>query len=203
MRKAVGIDRSRHSHDSFTRMLIKRQGGLGRIRQGAGDQFKTAVADEIYKLTIKPIVVSVESSFAGGAAQAAGAAAGQSGSGIGGIVSGVQAAYSAVNGGISNAATAFATSGVGQWGPALPAASDGATDRSRGDGLYVIWRDDDESRKRPSRPAGWVAAIVAAIYAGSRCRRAAGPTTTAVRVIWRKSTKLPPSGVATTTACPA
>ena len=41
--------------------------------------------------------------------------AGQSGSGIGGVVQGVQAAYGAYNSGISNAATAFATSGVGQY----------------------------------------------------------------------------------------
>jgi len=102
-------------HDSFTRMLENGKADWDAFGKALATSFKTAVADEIYKLTIKPIVVSVVSSFAGGAAQAAGAVAGQSGSGISGVVSGVTGAYNAVNGGITNAASAFATSGMGQY----------------------------------------------------------------------------------------
>ena len=101
-------------HDGFVGMLEKGKADWESFADSIANTFKTAVADEIYKMTIKPIVVSVVSSFAGGAAQAAGSAVGQSGSGFG-VLSGVQAAYGAVNGGIANAASSFAASGMGQY----------------------------------------------------------------------------------------
>ena len=100
-------------HDSFTRMLENGKADWDAFGKALATSFKTAVADEIYKLTIKPIVVSVVSSFAGGAAQPAGVA-GQA-QGFGGVMSNLQSAYAGVTGGISNAASAFATSGMGQY----------------------------------------------------------------------------------------
>ena len=135
MRKALeSIDQT--FHDSFTRMLENGKADWDAFGKALATSFKTAVADEIYKLTIKPIVVSVVSSFAGGAAQAAGAAAGQSGSGIGGVVQGVQAAYGAYNSGISNAATAFATSGVGQYMGLSTQSAAGAMGPPTAEGAY-------------------------------------------------------------------
>lgn len=123
-------------HDSFTRMLENGRADWDAFGKSLATSFKTAVADEIYKLTIKPIVVSVVSSFAGGAAQAAGAAAGQSGSGIGGVVQGVQSAYGAYNSGISNAATAFATSGMGQYMGLSTTSAAGAMGPPTAEGAY-------------------------------------------------------------------
>jgi hypothetical protein len=171
MRKTLeSIDRT--FHDSFTRMLENGKADWDAFGKALATSFKSAVADEIYKMTIRPIVVSVVSSFAGGAGQAAGTAAGQSGSGIGGVVSGVQAAYGAVNGGITNAATAFATSGVGQY-LGLSSTAPIATNTSLGSiqlagtasdaagGAYLT-----NSGSAAVGAAGWVAAILAAIYTG-------------------------------------
>jgi phage-related minor tail protein len=102
-------------HDAFVGMLDKGKADWESFSDSLARTFKSAVADEIYKMTVGRIVVNVVGAFggapdaAGGAAQAAGAA--QQGMGI---LSGAQSAYAAYTGGITNAASSFAMSGAGE-----------------------------------------------------------------------------------------
>jgi hypothetical protein len=101
-------------HDAFTDMLKQGEADWESFTESLATTFKSAVADEIYKMTLKPLVVNVVGSFAGG--QSVPGADGQpiSLSNGFGIISGAQTAWAGINGGISNAATAFAKSGFGQ-----------------------------------------------------------------------------------------
>ena len=98
-------------HDGFVGMLEKGKADWESFADSLANTFKSAVADEIYKMTIKPIVVSVVSSFAGAGTGAAGSGA----TGVMGVVSNVSNAYNGISSGITNAASSFATSGMGQY----------------------------------------------------------------------------------------
>ncbi|MDQ5907515.1 MAG: hypothetical protein QG590_2000, partial [Pseudomonadota bacterium] len=104
-------------HDAFTDMLKQGEADWESFADSLATTFKSAVADEIYKMTLKPLVLNVVGSFSGAGATAVPGADGQSlsvSNGFG-VLSGVQSAYGAVNGGITNAASSFATSGMGQY----------------------------------------------------------------------------------------
>lgn len=96
-------------HDGFVGMLEKGKADWESFADSIANTFKSAVADEIYKMTIRPLVVQVVGAFSGQTG-----VAGQA-QGIGGVISNVQSAYAGVSGGITNAANSFATSGMGQW----------------------------------------------------------------------------------------
>ena len=96
-------------HDGFVGMLEKGKADWDAFGKALATSFKTAVADEIYKMTIRPMVVQVVGAFSGQPG-----VAGQA-QGIGGVISNVQSAYAGVSGGISNAANSFALSGMGQY----------------------------------------------------------------------------------------
>lgn len=105
-------------HDGFVNMLEQGKADWDAFGKSLANTFKATVADEIYKMTVKPIVVNVLGAFAGGAANAAGAATAQGAGGAQqglGIVSGVSGAWTAFNGGMSGMATSFANSGLGQY----------------------------------------------------------------------------------------
>lgn len=105
----------RTAHEGFLRAIEAGKPDWRAAGQSLGNAFRTAAFDEIYKLALKPIVVNVVGAFFGNAANAAGSAAGQTGPQSGfGMLSGLQSAYAAYNGGIANAATAFATSSAGE-----------------------------------------------------------------------------------------
>lgn len=104
-------------HDGFVSMLEQGKADWDAFSKALANTFKATVADEIYKMTVKPIVVNVLGTFAGGAANAAGAAAAGANpaqQGLG-IMSGLQGAWSAYNGGMASMASSFATSGMGQY----------------------------------------------------------------------------------------
>lgn len=98
-------------HDGFVGMLEKGKADWESFTDSLATTFKSAVADEIYKMTIKPIVMQVVGSFAGTGTGAAGSGA----TGVMGVVSNVSNAYNGISSGITNAASSFATSGMGQY----------------------------------------------------------------------------------------
>lgn len=97
-------------HDGFVGMLEKGKADWESFADSIANTFKTAVADEIYKLTLRPLVLQVAAAFTGGQPGVADQA-----QGFGGVISNLQSAYAGVTGGISNAANSFALSGMGQW----------------------------------------------------------------------------------------
>lgn len=104
-------------HDGFVKALEASGNSWEAFTDSLRTSLKAAIADGLYQLTMKPLVVSVMTSFAG----AAGAAAAADGSkpvaslsnGFG-VLTGLQGLWSGINGGISGAATSFAMSGMGQ-----------------------------------------------------------------------------------------
>ena len=98
-------------HDGFVGMLEKGKADWESFADSIANTFKTAVADEIYKMTIKPMVMQVVGSFAGTGTGASGGGA----TGVTGVVSNVSNAYNGISSGITNAASSFATSGMGQY----------------------------------------------------------------------------------------
>lgn len=103
-------------HDAFTDMLKQGEADWESFTDSLATTFKSAVADEIYKMTLKPLVLNVVGSFSGAGAPAVPGADGQSlsiSNGFG-VISGVQAAWAGMSGGITNAANSFALSGMGQ-----------------------------------------------------------------------------------------
>jgi len=103
-------------HDAFTDMLKQGEADWESFTDSLATTFKSAVADEIYKMTLKPLVLNVVGSFSGSGAPAVPGADGQplSISNGFGVVSGVQTAWAGMSGGITNAANSFALSGMGQ-----------------------------------------------------------------------------------------
>ena len=103
-------------HDAFADMIKQGKADWESFADSLATTFKTAVADEIYKMTLKPLVLNVVGSFSGAGAPAVPGADGQplSVSNGFGVLSGVQAAWAGVSGGITNAANSFALSGMGQ-----------------------------------------------------------------------------------------
>jgi len=105
-------------HDGFVRALESSGNEWDAFVDSMRTSLKAAIADGLYQITARPIVLSIVGAFAGGsgAAGQAGAASGAASSASNGlsIVSGLQTAWSGINGGISNAAAAFAKSGFGQ-----------------------------------------------------------------------------------------
>ena len=153
-------------HDAFTDMLKQGRADWESFADSLATTFKSAVADEIYKMTLKPLVLSVVGSFSGAGATAVPGADGQSlsvSNGFG-VLSGVQAAYGAVNGGITNAASSFALSGMGQAaGLSTTAAMGPPTAAGVMGGPATVMTN---SGSAAVGAAGWVAAILAAIYTG-------------------------------------
>ena len=128
--------------------------------------FKSAVADEIYKMTLKPLVLNVVGSFSGAGATAVPGADGQplSISNGFGVISGVQTAWAGMSGGITNAASSFALSGMGQAaGLSTTAAMGPPTAAGVMGGPATVMTN---SGSAAVGAAGWVAAILAAIYTG-------------------------------------
>jgi phage-related minor tail protein len=103
-------------HDAFTDMLKQGEADWESFTDSLATTFKSAVADEIYKMTLKPLVLNVVGSFSGAGAPAVPGADGQplSISNGFGVISGVQTAWAGMSGGITNAANSFALSGMGQ-----------------------------------------------------------------------------------------
>lgn len=108
-------------HDSAVRLMEQGKPGWEAAGEALGNAFRAAAFDEIYKLTLKPIIVNIVGAFTSGAASAIGAeAAGQAVGGAGqaqqglGMLSGLQTAFAGLPGGVSKAASSFATSGFGQ-----------------------------------------------------------------------------------------
>ena len=103
-------------HDAFTDMLKQGKADWESFTDSLATTFKSAVADEIYKMTLKPLVLNVVGSFSGSGAPAVPGADGQplSISNGFGVISGAQAAWAGMSGGITNAANSFALSGMGQ-----------------------------------------------------------------------------------------
>ena len=98
-------------HDGFVGMLEKGKADWESFADSLATTFKSAVADEIYKMTVRPMVMQVVGSFAGTGAGTAGSGA----TGVMGVVSNVSNAYNGISSGITNAASSFATSGMGQY----------------------------------------------------------------------------------------
>lgn len=98
-------------HDGFVGMLEKGKADWESFADSLATTFKSAVADEIYKMTLKPLVLNVVGSFSGAGAGTAGSGA----TGVMGVVSNVSNAYNGISSGITNAASSFATSGMGQY----------------------------------------------------------------------------------------
>ena len=103
-------------HDAFTDMLKQGEADWESFTDSLATTFKAAVADEIYKMTLKPLVLNVVGSFSGAGAPAVPGADGQplSISNGFGVISGVQTAWAGMSGGITNAANSFAMSGMWQ-----------------------------------------------------------------------------------------
>ncbi|MCH9834258.1 hypothetical protein K0U83_01275, partial [bacterium] len=160
-------------HDAFTDMLKQGRADWESFADSLATTFKSAVADEIYKMTLKPLVLNVVGSFSGAGATAVPGADGQSlsvSNGFG-VLSGVQAAYGAVNGGITNAASSFATSGMGQYiglSTVTPAGYTMGPPTAAGAYGYTAGGSTSLTGAGSSAvgAAGWVAAILAAIYTG-------------------------------------
>lgn len=102
-------------HDAFVKGIEAASGSLDAFTDSLRTSLKAAVADGLYQLTFKPLVVGFMGALSGAAsanpATQGGAGAAQSGLGI---MSGLQAAWSGVTGGVANAANSFALSGMGQ-----------------------------------------------------------------------------------------
>ena len=103
-------------HDGFVSMLERGKADWESFADSIANTFKSAVADEIYKMTLKPLVLNIVGSFSGAGAPAVPGADGQplSISNGFGVISGVQTAWAGMSGGITNAANSFALSGMGQ-----------------------------------------------------------------------------------------
>lgn len=104
----------RTAHEGFLRAIEAGKPDWRAAGQSLGNALRTAAFDEIYKLTIKPMVINVATAFMGGA-NGSGAVGGPGGAQQGlSMLSGLQNAWGAFNGGIGNTANSFAMSGVGQ-----------------------------------------------------------------------------------------
>lgn len=101
-------------HDGFVRALESSGNEWDAFVDSMRTSLKAAIADALYQITARPIVLSIVGAFAGGSGAAVQAgSASPVGNGLS-IVSGAQTAWAGINGGISNAAAAFAKSGFGQ-----------------------------------------------------------------------------------------
>ena len=153
-------------HDAFTDMLKQGEADWESFTDSLATTFKSAVADEIYKMTLKPLVLNVVGSFSGAGATAVPGADGQSlsiSNGFG-VISGVQTAWAGMSGGITNAASSFALSGMGQAaGLSTTAAMGPPTAAGVMGGPATVMTN---SGSAAVGAAGWVAAILAAIYTG-------------------------------------
>jgi phage-related minor tail protein len=103
-------------HDAFVKAIEAGSNSFDAFADSIKTSLKAAVADGLYQLTARPLVMNIVGAFAG--AQGAAAPGGASGATLGngfGVASGVQGMWSAYNGGVASAATAFAKSGFGQF----------------------------------------------------------------------------------------
>ncbi len=104
-------------HDGFVEALKDADSNFDAFADGLTTSLKAALADGLYQITAAPIVANIVGVFSGGAAAGGTAANGEAAtlSNGFGVISGAQAAWAGMSGGIANAATAFATSGMGQY----------------------------------------------------------------------------------------
>ena len=103
-------------HDAFVKAIEAGSNGFDAFADSIKTSLKAAVADGLYQITARPLVMSIVGAFSGAGAPAVPGADGQSlsiSNGFG-VLSGAQAAWAGMSGGITNAANSFALSGMGQ-----------------------------------------------------------------------------------------
>ena len=104
-------------HDGFVKAIEASGNSFEAFTDSMRTSLKAAIADGLYQLTMKPLVVSVMTSFAGAASAATsanGEAPAASLSNGFGVITGLQSLWGGINGGVANAANSFAMSGMGQ-----------------------------------------------------------------------------------------
>ena len=101
-------------HDAFVKAIEAGSNGFDAFAESIKTSLKAAVADGLYQLTARPLVMSVVGAFSGAQAAPGAAAAPASLSNGFGVISGAQSLWAAYNGGVSGAAATFAKSGFGQ-----------------------------------------------------------------------------------------
>jgi phage-related minor tail protein len=101
-------------HDAFVKAIEAGSNSFDAFADSIKTSLKAAVADGLYQLTARPLVMSVVGAFSGAQAAPGAAAAPASLSNGFGAISGAQSLWAAYNGGVSGAAATFARSGFGQ-----------------------------------------------------------------------------------------
>ena len=101
-------------HDAFVKAIEAGSNSFDAFADSIKTSLKAAVADGLYQLTARPLVMSIVGAFSGAQAAPGAAAAPASLSNGFGVISGAQSLWAAYNGGVSGAAATFARSGFGQ-----------------------------------------------------------------------------------------
>ena len=101
-------------HDAFVKAIEAGSNSFDAFADSIKTSLKAAVADGLYQITARPLVMSIVGAFSGAQTAPGTAAAPASLSNGFGAISGAQSLWAAYNGGVSGAAATFAKSGFGQ-----------------------------------------------------------------------------------------